>query len=145
MCIRDSTNDLPNECISIEIIPEDAYVTMDANNLHQILWNLCKNAKKHGANKNQDFHLQLLANTNDSETRPFLDVIDNGLGISYEDQTQLFEPFFTTSDTGTGLGLYLSRELCKNNGGDLRYIHRPEGGSCFRIEFPQNTTLSAED
>lgn len=130
------TNDLQDDWVSLKITPPDGNVTMDANNLHQVLWNLCKNAKKYGASLGENVCIQLLANTNHSGTPPYLDVIDNGPGISAEHQSQLFEPFFTTSDTGTGLGLYLSRELCKNNGGDLRYINMPEGGSCFRIEFP---------
>ncbi len=130
------TNDLQDDWVSLKITPPDGNVTMDANNLHQVLWNLCKNAKKYGASLEENVCIQLLANTNHTSTPPYLDVIDNGPGISAEHQSQLFEPFFTTSDTGTGLGLYLSRELCKNNGGDLRYINMPEGGSCFRIEFP---------
>ena len=130
------TNDLQDDWVSLKITPPDGNVTMDANNLHQVLWNLCKNAKKYGASLEENVCIRLLANTNHTSTPPYLDVIDNGPGISAEHQSQLFEPFFTTSDTGTGLGLYLSRELCKNNGGDLRYINMPEGGSCFRIEFP---------
>ncbi len=138
-------NDLHEDWISVKITPPNAIVTIDANNLHQILWNLCKNAKKYGVKGEEKVHIQLVANANNDNTRPYLDVIDNGPGISYENQAQLFEPFFTTSDTGTGLGLYLSRELCKNNGGDLRYIHLPEGGSCFRIEFTQNLAVSSSE
>ena len=130
------TNDLQDDWVSLKITPSDGSVTMDANNFHQVLWNLCKNAKKYGAHQGENVRIQLLANIDQPETSPYLDVIDNGPGISIDHQSQLFEPFFTTSDTGTGLGLYLSRELCKNNGGDLRYINMPEGGSCFRIEFP---------
>ena len=130
------TNNLQNDWVSIKITPAEGTVIMDANNLHQVLWNLCKNAIKYGVESGKNAHVQLLANCNHSESPPFLDIIDNGPGISMEHQVQLFEPFFTTSDTGTGLGLYLSRELCKNNGGDLRYIGTPESGSCFRIEFP---------
>ena len=131
-----STNDLLANWVSIKIIPPDGSVMMDTNNLHQVLWNLCKNANKYGVEPGKDTQVQLLANCNHSDSTPYLDIIDNGPGISLEHQAQLFEPFFTTSDTGTGLGLYLSRELCKNNGGDLRYIDNPESGSCFRIEFP---------
>lgn len=130
------TNDLETNWASIKTDPADGTVVMDANNLHQVLWNLCKNANKYGTEPGKNTQVQLLANCNQLETLPYLDVIDNGPGISPDHQSQLFEPFFTTSDTGTGLGLYLSRELCKNNGGDLRYIDDPEGGSCFRIEFP---------
>lgn len=130
------TNDLQDDWVSLKITPSDGSVIMDANNFHQVLWNLCKNAKKYGAQQGENVRIQLLANISQPETSPYLDVIDSGPGISIDHQSQLFEPFFTTSDTGTGLGLYLSRELCKNNGGDLRYINMPEGGSCFRIEFP---------
>ena len=130
------TNDLQTTWVSVTTTPLDGTVVMDANNLHQVLWNLCKNANKYGVEPGQNVHVQLIANCNHPDSVPYLDIIDNGPGISMEHQTQLFEPFFTTSDTGTGLGLYLSRELCKNNGGDLRYIDKPESGSCFRIEFP---------
>ena len=135
------TNDLAITWASIKIDSQDGTVVMDANNLHQVLWNLCKNANKYGIEPGKNTHVQLSAICNPPDSLPFLDVVDNGPGISMEHQSQLFEPFFTTSDTGTGLGLYLSRELCKNNGGDLRYIDNPNSGSCFRIEFPSSVNI----
>lgn len=142
-----STNDLSPEQVSIRIIPKDAQISIDPNHLHQVLWNLCKNARKYGSKDGDEnsktTKIQLFANINETET-PYLDVIDFGPGIENEQQTQLFEPFFTTSDTGTGLGLYISRELCKNNGGDLRYIRSDAGGSCFRIELPNSTSFGSE-
>ncbi|MDH3608197.1 MAG: ATP-binding protein, partial [Gammaproteobacteria bacterium] len=86
------TNDLQDDWVSLKITPSDGTVTMDANNLHQVLWNLCKNAIKYGANRGEDVCIQLLANTNHPGTPPYLDVIDNGPGISAEHQSQLFEP-----------------------------------------------------
>ena len=136
------TNDLHNDWVSLKISPPDAHVMMDSNNLHQVLWNLCKNAKKYSGNEHE-FRLQLDFDTSQTSSLCYLDVLDNGPGIDPQHQNQLFEPFFTTSDTGTGLGLYLSRELCKNNGGDLRYINIPDGGSCFRIEFPPDVSLAS--
>ncbi len=135
-------NDLHDDWVSLKISPPEANIMMDPNNLHQVLWNLCKNAKKYG-NNDGEFRLQLSAIANQADSQSYLDVIDNGPGIDIEHQNQLFEPFFTTSDTGTGLGLYLSRELCKNNGGDLRYITMPDGGNCFRIEFPADVNLAS--
>ena len=135
------TNDLPKDWATIEISPQDACISIDPSHLHQVLWNLCKNAKKYGAIDDTVSKLQLLATINETTHSGSLDVIDSGPGISEEHQSQLFEPFFTTSDTGTGLGLYISRELCKNNGGDLRYIYTSEGGSCFRIEFSSQVNL----
>ncbi|MFK7816645.1 MAG: PAS domain-containing sensor histidine kinase [Gammaproteobacteria bacterium] len=130
------TNDLQKNQIVLNTTPIDGIVMMDPDNLHQVLWNLCKNAKKYAVAQGNSVHIQLSANCNHEESLPHLDVIDNGPGINSDHQSQLFEPFFTTSDTGTGLGLYLSRELCKNNGGNLRYISLADGGSCFKIEFP---------
>ncbi len=129
------TNDLSQNWVSVNISPQDAYVSMDPSHLHQVLWNLCKNAKKYGALENPNAKVSLIAKIDKTDDSGHLDVIDAGPGISEEHRSQLFEPFFTTSETGTGLGLYLSRELCKNNGGDLRYINTPDSSSCFRIEF----------
>ena len=65
----------------------------------------------------------------------YLDIIDNGPGIDSEAQDKIFEPFFTTSSRGTGLGLYLARELCESNGARISYVPAASGGSCFRIQF----------
>jgi len=60
-----------------------------------------------------------------AEGRPLeLHVQDDGPGISQEVRSHLFEPFYTTSSKGTGLGLYLARELCLNNEATLDYEHR---------------------
>ena len=64
-----------------------------------------------------------------------LEVIDQGPGIDPETAEQMFEPFFTTATAGTGLGLYIARELCENNEAHLSYQPGAEGGSCFRIQF----------
>jgi two-component system sensor histidine kinase PilS (NtrC family) len=50
----------------------------------------------------------------------------------------MFEPFFTTSGKGLGLGLYLARELCEANQAQLNYLPIPTGGTCFRISFAPN-------
>ncbi|MBA2408767.1 MAG: PAS domain-containing protein [Gammaproteobacteria bacterium] len=65
-----------------------------------------------------------------------LDVTDRGPGIDPELRAQLFEPFVTSSTQGTGLGLFMARELCHANGGELSYTPGAGGGSTFRIQFP---------
>jgi two-component system sensor histidine kinase PilS (NtrC family) len=65
-----------------------------------------------------------------------LDVIDQGPGVPEENISRIFEPFFTTEHSGTGLGLYLARELCEANQVRLEYLHGPDTGSCFRLNFP---------
>jgi two-component system sensor histidine kinase PilS (NtrC family) len=70
--------------------------------------------------------------------KPFLDIVDNGPGIDHETADHIFEPFFTTGTSGSGLGLYISSELCSSNNAKLSYIAVPTGGSCFRIEFAES-------
>jgi two-component system sensor histidine kinase PilS (NtrC family) len=74
---------------------------------------------------------------------PYLDIIDNGTGIDPELAEKIFEPFFTTKSNGTGLGLYIAREICESNQSHLDYIPVPDGGSCFRITFTSKETLPA--
>ncbi|MFM7272902.1 MAG: ATP-binding protein, partial [Gammaproteobacteria bacterium] len=57
-------------------------------------------------------------------------------GVPEESVDAIFEPFFTTETSGTGLGLYLSRELCEANRVRIEYRREPQGGSCFRLVFP---------
>ena len=63
------------------------------------------------------------------------EVLDEGPGVDAETAREIFDPFFTTSIAGTGLGLYLARELAETNGARLEYVPRPSGGSCFRVTF----------
>ena len=69
---------------------------------------------------------------------PYIKVIDQGHGLSEEDETQLFEPFHTTESSGTGLGLYISKELCEANHATLEYSVTNAGTSCFSIFFSQS-------
>ena len=123
--------------IRIHISPENVSVTVDPSHLHQIMSNLCQNALRH-SNEKQLFEIH------GGETResrgPFLDVIDSGKGIEPETAKQIFEPFFTTASKGTGLGLYIARELAEANQAHLDYVPIPTGGSCFRISFKQQNT-----
>lgn len=122
---------------NIDIIPSTLSVNIDVNNLHQVVWNLCSNAIKY-ANSNENSVLVTFKGYQDDQTKiNYLDIIDTGPGVDKADRDKLFEPFYTTSNTGTGLGLYISRELCLSNGGDLSYVPQPDRGSCFRIRFPR--------
>ena len=106
----------------------EAWVRFDRGHLHQVLWNLLRNAARHAtpAPGSVRFVVRVVANQVE------LNVIDDGLGVSKSNQGQLFEPFFTTYSAGTGLGLYLARELCAANGATLEYVDDMPGGH-FRI------------
>ncbi len=109
-------------------------IRADASHLHQILWNLCENALKYGrgsAPELVELRFGRISNTN----RPYLEVADRGPGIPAEEAERIFEPFFTAGEGGTGLGLFIARELANCNRAVLIYEPRHGGGSIFRIVF----------
>lgn len=131
--------------IPIEVRPANLQVRMDPSHLHQVLWNLCQNGLRHGASSQGPARLLLRAGVSRELRGPYLDVIDSGAGIAPEVAQQIFEPFFTTQPRGTGLGLYIARELCEHNQARLGYLPVAGGGSCFRLSFsdPERHVLQA--
>ncbi len=102
----------------------------DRQHLDQVLWNIVRNAWRHGCK--QAGSVRLVVAPAPAPGRLLLEVIDDGPGVSAEAQAHLFEPFFTTEAHGTGLGLYIARELCEGNGARLEYVDDSGGGN-FRI------------
>ena len=109
-------------------------VRTDPTQLHQVVWNLCHNAITHGAS-NSPSAVELRFGRLGSNDRPYLEVADRGPGIDVPDVERVFEPFYSKSDKGTGLGLFLARELAQTNGATLLYEQRNGGGSVFRLVF----------
>jgi two-component system, NtrC family, sensor histidine kinase PilS len=120
--------------LSLDAVPEDLYVRMDPSHLRQVLWNLCDNAVKY-ASETGGILVELHAGGVQGTSRPFLEVRDHGHGVDPATAEKIFEPFFTERPGGTGLGLYISRELCELNRATLIYLDRPGGGAIFRIVF----------
>ncbi len=114
-------------------------VHMDPTHLHQILWNLCDNAVKYASAAAGAIAVEITCGAVEPSGRPFVEVADRGPGIKPDKVEQIFEPFYTTQSGGTGLGLYISRELAERNGATLRYQARSGGGSAFRIVFADPT------
>jgi two-component system sensor histidine kinase PilS (NtrC family) len=101
----------------------------DRQHLDQVLWNLVRNAWRHSRMLAGSVRIVLAPSP--VPGRLTLDVLDDGPGVTREIQAHLFEPFFTTEAQGTGLGLYIARELCEGNSARIEYI---EGkGGHFRI------------
>ncbi|TAN72585.1 MAG: PAS domain-containing protein [Gallionella sp.] len=132
-------------------------VSFDAGHLRQVLWNLCCNALRYG--RRLPGSLVLAMGVENGGT--LLDVRDDGPGIPIEHRGKLFEPFFTTASEGTGLGLYIAKELCEANGAMLEYRAGEEGqrktrqtaasghataqaGACFRITFGEHMEMLEE-
>jgi two-component system, NtrC family, sensor histidine kinase PilS len=118
-------------------------IQADPSHLRQILWNLCENAIKYGVRDLPEGVIELRQGRLKSSLRPFLEVFDPGPGIEPGLAERIFEPFVTGSERGSGLGLFLARELAQTNGATLLYERPPGGGSIFRLVFsdPQRWTL----
>ena len=104
----------------------------DTRQLHQVLVALVHNALNYGRMPGENARVRLHIT---NQHGPQIDILDRGPGIPESIAAQLFRPFFTTSGHGTGLGLYIARELCRANQATLEYVAMPGGGSCFRIRL----------
>ncbi len=102
----------------------------DRQHLDQVLWNLVRNAWRHG--RKQAGSVRIVVGQSPLPASLVLDVMDDGPGVAREAQPHLFEPFFTTEAQGTGLGLYIARELCEGNGARLEHVDGSPGGH-FRV------------
>lgn len=122
---------------------QDLEIRVDPSHLHQLLWNLCENACKYGRSAEGHISIDISIGRIQPNQRPYLEVADRGPGIDAAHAEQIFEPFFTAGPGGTGLGLFIARELAQCNRAVLFYEPRQGGGSIFRIVFadPQRWEL----
>ncbi|HPF26637.1 MAG TPA: ATP-binding protein [Steroidobacteraceae bacterium] len=110
-------------------------VRADPSQLRQVVWNLCENSLKYGVQLGQEPRVELRFGRLQKSGRPFLEVADRGPGIPEQHHERIFEPFFTAGGRGTGLGLFVARELAQSNRALLAYEPRAGGGSVFRVVF----------
>jgi two-component system sensor histidine kinase PilS (NtrC family) len=129
------TLELYEGAVAVTDASTDVEADMDPTHLHQIIWNLCDNAVKYASATAGAIAVELSCGYIETSGRPFIEVADRGPGVKPGNVEEIFEPFFTGQPGGTGLGLYISRELAERNGATLRYHARPGGGSLFRVVF----------
>ena len=108
---------------------EEIFINGDYNRLTQVLTNLIKNGYEANANK-------VLVKSYLESKNVIIDVIDNGDGISKNDSTKIYEPFYTTKKDGTGLGVPLSKEIIEAHNGTLNYYSNNKKGTIARISIP---------
>lgn len=119
--------------LSVSINPADLEVFADENMISQVLLNLTKNALQ-ANDKNTEGRIQIIAGIN-QDRRPEVRVIDNGPGIPEEILEQIFVPFFTTKESGSGIGLSLSRQIMRLHGGSLHARSTPGKETVFSMIF----------
>ena len=138
------TLQLPRQRLIIDPLSDDVAVRIDGSQLHQIVWNLCQNSVTHALPLAGAAPIELRFGRLAGVGRPYLQVADRGRGIAQTDAERIIEPFFTRAEHGTGLGLFLARELGQANGATLLYEARDGGGSVFRIVFSDPSRWSEQ-
>lgn len=138
---RDEYLNLHSDSVRMEssLPDKELQARFDPVQLHQVVSNLVMNGLRYSHKQTGSDWIRLEAG--ELNELPYLDVIDRGPGVPAAQRGSLFEPFFTTESQGTGLGLYLSREICEANQARLDYIPR-DTGACFRITFAHPDRLS---
>lgn len=130
------THELCDE-IDLQIVVPNVKIKVIQGQLEQVLNNLFDNGLRYSHMKTGSATLLIQAGveSKDGGGLPYLHIVDDGPGIDEEDEGRLFEPFHTTESSGTGLGLYISKELCEANQSQLVYGRTPSGKSSFSIYF----------
>jgi two-component system sensor histidine kinase PilS (NtrC family) len=123
---------VPAATIELQFAP-DQRVKFEQSHLRQVLYNLVDNALRYASG--QPGSVCIVIEPAPDGDRPQLWVLDDGPGVPFEARTGLFEPFFTTRNQGTGLGLYLAREFCVTNRAELAYASRREVDGSSRDGF----------
>ena len=141
-CITGLLNDIVTaEQISPVVIgtqiPPHLALWSDQGHFGQVVWNLVRNALHYC--QQREGSIQLTGRRGHINGTVILEISDDGRGIPTELRAQIFEPFFTTRTGGTGLGLYLARELTEANGGRLELLESGSGAR-FRLTMPSATT-----
>ncbi len=136
---REFHEETRRDALDLQLPSRPLVALVDPAQLKQILANLCHNALKYGPGNDGRVTVRLC----EDARRPCIEVIDHGPGIADEHRSRIFEPFFTTSATGTGLGLYIARELAQLNQALLDYDNGPRG-SRFRLILANADRIALE-
>ncbi|HET7563118.1 MAG TPA: ATP-binding protein [Rhodanobacteraceae bacterium] len=139
-------NDIGQDNLRPLLYPRPVEALADPQHLQQVVWNLIQNALRYGRLPDEPARVMVVARLASDNGPPLLEVIDRGPGIPPKVAAQIFEPFFTTHQYGTGLGLYLAKQMCDANQANLEYVPVAGGGSCFRITLtaPAHMPVAAE-
>lgn len=135
------TNQDQNCDIKFVCAQEGLQFRVDSSQIHQVLTNLFHNGVRYSEKHTGKRSLTVVADFNIQTEQPILDIIDQGVGIPLEQQDKIFEPFYTSEKSGTGLGLYIARELCEANQARLD-IQPVSNGCCFRITFSHPSRIA---
>ena len=132
----------PIQCLVV-VPSEPVWIRFNPSQLEQLLTNLCDNGLRYSLKFTGEAAVTLELGVNATNALAWLDVIDDGPGVDERDEEQIFEPFYTTENSGTGLGLFICKELCEANQSQLFFQRTADGRSAFRLNFghPDRQTI----
>jgi two-component system sensor histidine kinase PilS (NtrC family) len=122
-------------CFNLEIFISDSIISFDTGHLNQVMTNLCNNARTHG-NTDKPTHIKIYQ---DQSQALNIEIADEGPGMDPSRLDRIFEPFYTTSHEGSGLGLCIVDQLCALNNAIIIARQNSYGGTSFCV-FPSSHT-----
>lgn len=134
-CVQNLSEVFLKEKIDVKINSEDVFAKIDQNLIDQVVINILRNsidALDKSINKRIEINILKI------DGDPNILIIDNGEGIKPVNSKDIFIPFYTTKNTGSGIGLNLSRQIMKKHGGDIIFESEPGIKTVFRIYFKAN-------
>lgn len=123
----------PERCFELEITDPACNISCDSRHLNRIMTNLCDNAKTHAGLEKP---AKISVETDDEHCR--IQISDQGPGIDPKELDKIFEPFYTTSHKGSGLGLYIVSQLCELNNATINAENKEKGGAIFTVAFTRD-------
>ncbi len=140
---REMHTDQHNDNISLNL-KEDCWIEINANQVKQVLHNLIDNGLRYSHHKTNKRSIEILVDKHPDNQQFYMEIQDQGEGVPSDQVKNLFEPFYTTENGGTGLGLYIAKELSEANRLLLSYISERPGG-CFRLLFSHAISQTIQD
>ncbi|WP_133127378.1 sensor histidine kinase [Legionella nagasakiensis] len=130
---------LINQCnIVIKLLKNKTNVVFDKSQLEQILIILCDNAMQHG--RDETGVVTITITVQEDTQQITLTVCDTGPGIAKEIRNNIFDPFFSTLQSGNGMGLFIAKDLCEINQARLNLLEN-DHGCCFSIHFNHDNEI----
>ena len=130
-----------NQKITVIFSQGDIRVKFDPTHLRQILTNLIDNGLRYSELATGEASVEIRVGIHKLSDKAFIEIIDTGEGVDNHRLNEIYEPFYTTDDKGSGLGLYISKELVEINHASLHYQRTADQKSCFRIDFPHHQRM----
>ncbi len=122
---------------TFDVREDELFMIGDYNRLSQVLINIIKNSIEAIPNQKKGY---LKVSLEESHNNLKIIIEDNGKGMTKDELSKVKEPFFTTKEKGTGLGIYLCNEIIKEHGGTIEYLSEVEKGTTVILSFPRKQT-----